>query len=71
MITIAITGGIGAGKTTVTEHLISKGYTTTQIATALNLSPETIRWYRKNLLSKLDVSNTAELVSVSKELGLV
>lgn len=27
MITIAITGGIGAGKTTVTEHLISKGYT--------------------------------------------
>ena len=71
MITIAITGGIGAGKTTVTEHLISKGYTTTHIAAALNLSPETIRWYRKNLLSKLDVSNTAELVSVSKELGLV
>ena len=51
--------------------LISKGYTTPQIAAALNLSPETIRWYRKNLLSKLDVSNTAELVSVSKELGLV
>ena len=27
MITIAITGGIGAGKSTVTDHLISKGYT--------------------------------------------
>ena len=27
MITIAITGGIGAGKSTVTEYLISKGYT--------------------------------------------
>ena len=27
MITIAITGGIGAGKSTVTSHLISKGYT--------------------------------------------
>lgn len=27
MITIAITGGIGAGKSTVTDHLISKGFT--------------------------------------------
>lgn len=27
MITIAITGGIGAGKSTVTSHIISKGYT--------------------------------------------
>ena len=27
MITIAITGGIGAGKSTVTDHLISKGWT--------------------------------------------
>ena len=51
--------------------LISKGYTTTQIATALNLSPETIRWYRKNLLSKLDVSNTASLVYAAKEYGLI
>ena len=27
MINIAITGGIGAGKSTVTDHLIAKGYT--------------------------------------------
>lgn len=27
MLTIAITGGIGAGKSTVTDHLIEKGYT--------------------------------------------
>ena len=27
MITIAVTGGIGAGKSTVTDYLISKGYT--------------------------------------------
>ena len=27
MITIAVTGGIGAGKSTVTDHLIELGYT--------------------------------------------
>ncbi len=27
MLTIAITGGIGSGKTQVTNYLISKGYT--------------------------------------------
>ena len=43
--------------------LIAKGYTTAQIAEALYLSPETIKWYRKTLLVKFDVANTAELIS--------
>ena len=51
--------------------LLSKGYTTTQIADALNLSGETIRWYRKRLLEKFDVSNSPELVSRAKEGGLI
>lgn len=51
--------------------LLSKGYTTTQIAEALNLSGETIRWYRKRLLEKFDVSNSPELVSRAKEAGLI
>ena len=51
--------------------LLSKGYTTPQIAEALSLSNETIRWYRKKLIAKLDVSNTAELISIAKEMGLV
>ena len=51
--------------------LLSKGYTAPQIAEALSLSSETIRWYRKKLLSKLDVSNTAELISTAKDLGLI
>lgn len=51
--------------------LLSKGYTTTQIADALNLSGETIRWYRKRLLEKFDVSNSPELVSRAKEAGLI
>ena len=43
--------------------LLTKGYTTPQIAGALGLSPETVKWYRKKLLVKFDVSNTAELIS--------
>ncbi|MBR3405628.1 MAG: DNA-binding response regulator, partial [Bacteroidales bacterium] len=42
-----------------------------QIADALNLSGETIRWYRKRLLEKFDVSNSPELVSRAKEAGLI
>ena len=45
--------------------LLAKGYTTPQIAECLHLSPETIKWYRKKLLVKFDVSNVAELVKNS------
>jgi len=51
--------------------LVAKGYTTRQIADAIHLSYETIRWYRKKLLVKFDVSNTAELVSIAKERSLL
>ena len=51
--------------------LLSKGYTTPQIAGGLGLSPETIKWYRKKLLVKFDVANTAELVTMAKEYGII
>ena len=45
--------------------LLAKGYTTPQIASGLGLSPETVKWYRKKLLVKFDVANTAELISTT------
>ena len=51
--------------------LLTKGYTTPQIAGALGLSPETVKWYRKKLLVKFDVANTAELTSTAKDLRLL
>lgn len=51
--------------------LLSKGYTTRQIAEALHLSDETIRWYRKKMIAKFEVSNTPELISFAKEAGLI
>ena len=51
--------------------LLSKGYTAPQIAEALSLSAETIRWYRKKLLEKFDVANTPELIARAKEAGVI
>ena len=51
--------------------LLAKGYTTQQIAEALSLSAETIKWYRHKLLEKFDAANVAELISNAKETGLV
>ena len=51
--------------------LLSKGYTAGQIAEALHLSSETIRWYRKKLLQKFDVANTPELIFQAREMGLL
>ena len=51
--------------------LLSKGYTAPQIADALSLSSETVKWYRKKLIAKFDVSNTPELISIAKEKGLI
>ena len=45
--------------------------TALQIADALNLSSETIRWYRKKLLQKFDVANTPELIFQAREMGLL
>ena len=51
--------------------LLSKGYTSPQIAECLKLSPETVKWYRKKLLIKFDVANTAELVLRAKGSNLL
>ena len=51
--------------------LLTKGYTTPQIADCLGLSPETVKWYRKKLLVKFDVANTAELVTSAREAGII
>jgi DNA-binding NarL/FixJ family response regulator len=45
--------------------LIVEGYTNPEIAEKLYLSPLTVKGYRKSLLLKLDVRNTASLVHLA------
>jgi len=51
--------------------LISEGYSSSQIADALFLSYETIRSHRKNMMRKLDATNTASLITKSFKIGLL
>jgi DNA-binding NarL/FixJ family response regulator len=47
--------------------LLSAGYTSREIADRMNLGYETIRSYRRNLQTKLEVHNTAQLVKTATE----
>jgi len=60
--------------TPVEHHIlrhICEGMTNPEIAAQLNLSVETINWYRKRLLAKYGVKNTVTLVRVALEQKLV
>jgi DNA-binding CsgD family transcriptional regulator len=52
-------------------RLIGEGRTSAQIAAALSLSAETIKWYRKKLLVKFDAENTAVLIRKAATAGLI
>lgn len=51
--------------------LIADGLTNNQIATKLFISPLTVDSHRKNLLTKLQVNNTAALIRMAVEHGLL
>ena len=44
-------------------QLIANGYSTKQIASKLNISYHTVVTHRKNIISKFQVQNTAELIT--------
>ena len=51
--------------------LIAAGNTNNQIAEALFISPLTVDTHRKNLMTKLNVNNTASLIRFAMEHGLI
>jgi DNA-binding NarL/FixJ family response regulator len=52
-------------------RLIADGLTTNEIADKLFISAHTVNTHRKNLLSKLDLKNTASLVRYALDQGIV
>ena len=52
-------------------ELISKGYTTKKIAEKLFVSTRTIETHRSNIIKKLKVKNTAELIKKAVKLKLI
>jgi DNA-binding NarL/FixJ family response regulator len=51
--------------------LIDKGYTNAQIASALCVSPDTVKGYRKDLLRKFNVNKSILMVAIAKEQKLI
>lgn len=51
--------------------LIAKGYTDLEIAGVLSIRLNTVNGYRKNMIAKLNVRNSAELVAIGIQLGYI
>lgn len=52
-------------------ELISKGYSSDDIATTLFISKNTVKTHRKTLMLKLDATNSAQMVRIGFERGLL
>jgi DNA-binding NarL/FixJ family response regulator len=52
-------------------QLVAKGHSTKQIADKLSISIRTVESHRINMLKKMGVSNSAELIRKSMELGML
>lgn len=51
--------------------LIAEGDTTSMMSEKLHISRRTVETHRKNMIRKLEVNNTAHLVGLSKDIGLI
>jgi len=67
----SISENILSNKETEVLGLIAKGLTTKEIATKLFVSSRTIETHRANILKKLEVKNTAELIKKAAKMNLV
>jgi two-component system, NarL family, response regulator NreC len=67
----SVSEGVLSKKETEVLGLISKGFTTKEIASKLFVSTRTIETHRNSILKKLEVKNTAELIKKATELNLI
>ncbi|KDN54636.1 response regulator [Flavobacterium seoulense] len=71
MSTQSISENVLSNKETEVLGLLSKGLTTKEIATKLFVSSRTIETHRANILKKLEVKNTAELIKKATKMNLI
>ncbi|WP_396169293.1 response regulator [Flavobacterium sp.] len=71
MATNSISENVLSNKESEVLGLISKGLTTNDIAAKLFVSSRTIETHRANILKKLEVKNTAELIKKAAEINLI
>ena len=70
-------GGILSGTTTLSERerailaLLATGTSNEQVATAVFLSVNTVKWHIRRILEKLAARNRTEAVFIARKLGLI
>ena len=52
-------------------ELIAQGLTNPEIATQLDISPGTVKWYSSQVMAKLDARNRTDAVGRARTRGLV
>jgi LuxR family maltose regulon positive regulatory protein len=52
-------------------HLLAEGLSNREIAQKLVLSPETIKWYNKQINAKLGVKSRSQAVAKARQMGLL
>lgn len=67
----SVSADILSNKETEVLGLIAKGLTTKEIAAKLFVSSRTIETHRANILKKLEVKNTAELIKKAAKINLI
>lgn len=58
-------------KEIIIARYAAEGMTAQEIADAMFLSLETVRWYRKRMLRKADARNFPELIARLKDEGII
>jgi two-component system, NarL family, response regulator NreC len=71
MATHSISENLLSNKESEVLGLIAKGLTTNDIADKLFVSSRTIETHRANILKKLEVKNTAELIKKAAEMNMI
>ena len=71
MSTQSVSENILSNKETEVLGLISEGLTIKEIAAKLFVSSRTIETHRANILKKLEVKNTAELIKKAAKINLI
>jgi two-component system response regulator NreC len=52
-------------------HMLAEGYSNSEIAAELVISPSTVHSHRSNLMNKLGLSNRRELIQYARQRGLI
>jgi len=52
-------------------RLVARGLRSAEIGDQLHISPYIVSTHRKNMIRKLEVPNTFELMTLSRDMGLI